>query len=159
MERYFFSRFDNKVDKKGRVSVPARWRAIIAQQAFQGIVAYPSPVSAAVEACGMDRHERLAESIDGFNPFSDTHGAFAAALLTRSHPLPFDGEGRVMLPEALLAHAGIEGMASFAGRGATFQIWRPDAYDAYEAEALERARTEAPALALMQSQAASGEGA
>ena len=45
----------------------------------------------AAEACGMDRHERLAESIDGFNPFSDSHGAFAAALLTRSHPLPFDG--------------------------------------------------------------------
>ncbi len=157
MERYFFSRFDNKVDKKGRVSVPARWRAILAQQAFQGIVAYPSPVTSALEACGMDRHERLAESIDGFNPFSDTHGAFAAALLTRSHPLLFDGEGRVLLPEILIEYAGIDGLATFAGRGATFHIWRPEAYEAYEAEALERARAEAPALALLQSRAQPGE--
>ncbi len=157
MERYFFSRFDNKVDKKGRVSVPARWRAIIAQQAFQGIVAYPSPVTASVEACGMDRHERLAESIDGFNPFSDSHGAFAAALLTRSHTLAFDGEGRVVLPEGLIEYAGIEGIATFAGRGATFQIWQPEAYETYESEALERARAEAPALALMQSERRRGD--
>ncbi len=160
MEQYFSSRYDNKVDKKGRVSVPARWRAIIAQQAFQGIVAYPSPVSDSVEACGMDRHERLVKNIDDrYDPFSDAHGALATALITRSYSLPFDGEGRVMLPGALLTYAGIEGMATFTGRGSTFHIWRPDTYDAYEAKALKRAREEAPTLALMQSQAASGEGA
>ena len=63
----------------------------------------------------------------------------------------------VLLPETLLDYAGIDGIATFAGRGATFQIWRPEAYEVYEAEALERARAEAPALALMQSQARPGE--
>ena len=56
----FLSRYDNKVDKKGRVSVPAPYRAALASQNFAGIVAYPSPVSDAVECCGMDRMERLA---------------------------------------------------------------------------------------------------
>ena len=92
MERFFFSRFDNRVDRKGRVSVPARWRPILSAQSFNGIVAYPSPVAAAIEGGGMERLERLAESIDTFNPFSDNHGDFAAALLTRSHPLAFDSE-------------------------------------------------------------------
>ncbi len=159
MERYFFSRFDNKVDRKGRVSVPARWRAILAQQSFNGIVAYPSPVSPAIEACGMDRLERVAESIDTFNPFSDAHGDFAAALLTRSYPLAFDGEGRVMLPPALLAHAGLGEHAAFAGRGATFQIWEPEAYEAYESEAIRRASEEAPRFELMRGPGGEGEGA
>ena len=44
--------------------------------------------------------------------------------------------------------AGVGEMATFAGRGATFQIWSPDAYAAYEREALERAREQAPQLAL-----------
>ena len=157
MERYFFSRFDNKVDKKGRVSVPARWRAILAQQSFNGIVAYPSPVSPAIEACGMDRLERLAESIDTFNPFSDAHGDFAAALLTRSHPLAFDGEGRVMLPQVLLEYAGIGEHAAFAGRGATFQIWEPEAYGAYEGEAIQRAHEQAPRFELMRGPGGEGE--
>jgi len=148
VERYFYSRFDNKVDRKGRVSVPARWRPILAAQSFNGVVVYPSPVVNAVEGCGLERLDRLAESIDSFNPFSDSHGSFAAALLSRCHTLPFDGEGRVILPPALMEYAGIGETATFVGRGATLQIWEPRAYEVYEREALRRAREEAPSLAL-----------
>ena len=157
MERFFFSRFDNRVDRKGRVSVPARWRPILSAQSFNGIVAYPSPVAAAIEGGGMERLERLAESIDTFNPFSDSHGDFAAALLTRSHPLSFDSEGRIMLPKVLLDHAGITDLATFAGRGATFQIWQPQAYDAYEQDAIRRAREEAPRFELMRPSTGDGD--
>ena len=119
----FLSRYDNKIDRKGRVSVPASYRNALASQSFSGIVAYPSPVSEAIECCGMDRMERLAAGIETFNPFSDEFGAFATAILSRAHQLSFDGEGRVMLPEPLLAHAGLDGLATFAGRGPVFQIW------------------------------------
>jgi len=149
VERFFFSRFNNKIDRKGRVSVPARWRPILAAQAYNGCVVYPSPVTGAVEGCGMERLERVAESIDTLNPFSDQHGDFAAALLSRSTPLPFDGEGRVVLPPELIEYAGIVETASFVGRGATFQIWNPEAYDDYEREALRRAREQAPGFALL----------
>lgn len=150
VERFFFSRFDNRVDKKGRVSVPARWRPILAAQDYNGIVIYPSPVVSAIEGSGMERLNRLAESIEsGYNPFSDAHGSFAAALLSRSTPLPFDGEGRVILPPTLLEYAGIGETATFVGRGATFQIWEPQAYDGYEREAIRQVREQAPSLALL----------
>jgi MraZ protein len=126
----FLSRFDNKVDRKGRVSVPAPFRAALSQQLFQGIVVYPSPVQPALEGCGRDRIEQIAASIDSFNPYSEDGGALAAAILTRSAELAFDGEGRVVLPEGLMRHAGLGEMATFAGRGAVFQIWSPDAYAA-----------------------------
>lgn len=146
----FLSRYDNKVDRKGRVSVPAPYRAVLTAQSFNGIVAYPSPVLPAVEACGMDRFETLAASIDRqTTPFSDKHGALATALLTRSHPLSFDSEGRVMLPAALLECANITDMATFAGRGGTFQIWQPAAFAAYEQDAISRAREEAVDLELL----------
>ena len=144
----FLSRFDNRVDRKGRVSVPAPYRAALASQSFAGIVAYPSPVTRAIEACGMDRMEELAAGIETFNPFSDEYGAFATAILSRSHQLAFDGEGRVMLPEALIAHAGIDGTATFAGRGGTFQIWNPADYEDYERSATEQAREQANRLEL-----------
>ena len=67
----------------------------------------------------------------------------ATAILTKSHRLPFDGEGRIILPQQLLQHADITTMATFAGRGATFQIWAPEAYEIYEVEATERAREQA----------------
>ncbi len=140
----FLSRFDNKVDGKGRVSVPASFRADLTSDTFAGVVAFPSPnTNGAVDACDIDRIRQLSDGIDSLNPFSDDYGDLATAILTKSHRLPFDTAGRILLPEPLLAHAGITTMATFAGRGGTFQIWAPGAYEAYEVEATERARDQA----------------
>lgn len=140
----FLSRFDNKVDKKGRVSVPASFRADLTDDAFSGVVVFPSPVNeGALDACDIGRMQSLSEGIDSLNPFSNEFGDLATAILTKSHRLPFDGEGRVILPQLLLQYAGITSTATFAGRGATFQIWAPAAYESYELEASGRAKDQA----------------
>lgn len=146
----FLSTFVNKVDRKGRVSVPATYRAVLGGQSFSGIVVFPSFRDSynAIEACGMDRMERLSASVDGLNPFSDEHDDFATAIFGSAVQLPFDGEGRVMLPDHLRAHAGIETHAAFVGRGATFQIWRPEALDVFQVEARRRAARTRDRLAL-----------
>ncbi len=137
----FLSTFVNKVDRKGRVSVPATYRAVLGEQSFAGIVVFPSFRDSynAIEACGMDRMERLSASVDGLNPFSDEHDDFATAIFGSAVQLPFDSEGRVMLPEHLREHAGIDTHAAFVGRGATFQIWRPEALEVFQVEARRRA--------------------
>ncbi|MFQ5783285.1 MAG: division/cell wall cluster transcriptional repressor MraZ [Alphaproteobacteria bacterium] len=137
----FLSTFVNKIDRKGRVSVPASFRAALAGQGFPGIVAFPSFRDSynAIEACAMDRMERLSASLDQLNPFSDEHDDFASVIFGASAQLPFDGEGRIILPEALRAHATIVDRAAFVGRGATFQIWEPAALEAFQAEARRRA--------------------
>ncbi len=147
----FLSTFVNKVDKKGRVSVPAPFRAALAGQSFAGVVAFPSFVYPAIDASGIDRMEELSRSVDRFNPFSDEHDAFANALFAASHQLGWDGEGRIVLPEKLMRHAGITAMAAFVGRGATFQIWEPEAARANHETARERARRERGALSLQRS--------
>ncbi|MCC7260476.1 MAG: division/cell wall cluster transcriptional repressor MraZ [Alphaproteobacteria bacterium] len=135
----FLSTFVNKVDKKGRVSVPASFRTVLSTQHFSGIVAYSSFVNPCIEACGMDRIEKLHESIDALDPFSEERDAFAATILGGSLQLPFDGEGRVMLPELLLGQAKISDKALFVGKGATFEIWEPEAFESYSVAAREKA--------------------
>src|SRR5687768_12823833 len=98
----FLSTYTNKVDKKGRVSVPASFRVVLASQNFPGIVAYDSFINPCVEACGMDRIEKLHSQIETLDPFSEEHDAFAATILGGSQQLAFDGEGRVMLPKAMM---------------------------------------------------------
>lgn len=144
----FLGRFDNKLDRKGRVSVPAPWRAALAQQSFHGVVAFPSPISQAVEGCDIDRMERLAESIDQLNPFAAEADVLNGMIMTRSHQLGFDGDGRIVLPEDLVAHAGLDGVAMFAGKGRTFQIWNPEVYAAWASQAETSARESAPNLSL-----------
>ena len=98
---------------------------------------------------GIDRMEQISRSIDSLNPFSDEFGAFATAILASSFQLPFDGDGRVILPQPILDFAGITETATFTGLGPTFQIWQPDKFSAYQAGAREKAREQAANLSLV----------
>lgn len=154
----FLSSFTNRIDKKGRTSVPASFRTVLAGQSFSGIIAYHSFVNPCVEACGIDRIERLHDSIDALDPFSPNRDAFATSILGACVQLPFDGEGRVMLPESLIAEAGIDAQAVFVGKGATFEIWNPDRFTAYAAEARELALKERASLRLASRSSTPGNG-
>ena len=83
----------------------------------------------------MERIEKLYAQMDNLDPFSEDRDAFAATILGGSQQLAFDGEGRVMLPKTLLDDAGINESAVFVGKGETFEIWNPKAFDKYMAEA------------------------
>jgi MraZ protein len=144
----FLSTFVNKVDKKGRASVPATFRAALAGQSFQGIVAYRSFTNACVEGCGMDFMERLSDSAQSFDAFSAEQEDLSALIFADARQLPFDPEGRVIFPEDILAHAGITELVAFVGKGQTFQIWEPESYKAAEAEIRARALQSRPTLPL-----------
>lgn len=135
----FLSTFEKQIDKKGRVSVPASFRNALAGQSFHGIIAYASFVNPCIEACGMDRIEKMVEQMESLDPFSEERDAFATSILGGSVQLGFDGEGRVMLPEPLLQQGGIEQRCVFVGKGKTFEIWEPEAFATYEKAARERA--------------------
>ena len=148
----FIDTFVNKVDRKGRVSVPATYRAAVASatpagQAFHGIVAFPSFKFAAVQCAGIDWMSELGSRVAQVDLFSDEHDDLTATLFADAKQLPFDGEGRISLPESLAAHAGISDAAAFVGRGSSFEIWQPQALERYKAEARERALAERRTLA------------
>ena len=140
----------NKVDRKGRVSVPAQFRAALADQAFAGIILYPSPVhEAVIVGCGMGFLERMAAaSSNSFDVFSDEQDDLGAAIFGSAVQLPWDPEGRVGLPEHLLAHAGIGEQVAFVGKGVQFQLWQPEAHKIHEAEAKTRIKLNKPKLIL-----------
>lgn len=135
----FIDTFVNKIDRKGRVSVPATFRAALAAQVFQGIVALPSFKFAALHCAGMDWIDALINNTGSVDLFSAAHDELTASLFSDAKQLPFDGEGRVLLPESLCAHAGLGESAAFAGRGRYFEIWEPKALEEYKAEARKRA--------------------
>jgi MraZ protein len=150
----FLSRYDNKVDKKGRVSVPAPFRAILASEPFGGIFAFPSLAKPAIEACGAERMEMLAASVDDLPPFSNERQALSTAIFERNHQLPFDSEGRIMLPPALAQAVDITDVATFVGAGSFFYIWEPKAYDDYLSGAVNEARQIAPGFRWRRSEGA-----
>ncbi len=136
----FIGTFENKVDRKGRVSVPATFRQALATQSYNGIIAFRSYRADAIEACGMDFIEKLNERVSSYDFFSETQDDLATMIFADSLQLPFDSEGRIILPAPLMEHAGITERAAFVGKGRQFQIWQPAALEDQKAQARARAR-------------------
>ena len=72
----FLSSFENKIDKKGRVSVPATFRSHLNSLGYNGFITYPSFNHPALEACAQDRIEKLSNTIDLLNPFEEKKRLF-----------------------------------------------------------------------------------
>ena len=142
----FLSTYINKIDKKGRVSVPASFRAALTNESFQGIIAFRSYKHNALEGCGIARMQKLSDSVDSLDFFSDNQDDLSSAIFADSQQLAFDSEGRIMLPQQLIDHAGITEYAAFVGRGATFQIWNPETFEQMQAHSRERIREQQTTL-------------
>lgn len=136
----FLSTYINKIDRKGRVSVPAPYRSALSSQAFQGIIVYNSFINPCIEACGINRIESLNNIIDNLDPYSETRDAFATTIMGSSVQLGFDGEGRVIIPEYMIQEIALEEQVCFVGKGATFEIWHPKIFEEYALRAREIAK-------------------
>ena len=135
----FLSSYENHIDKKGRVSVPASFRSYLNSMGFEGFIAYPSFNHTALEACSKERIEKLSTAIDSLNPFEEKRDFFATSVLSESVNLQFDTEGRVSLTKKLLVHAKIKKDVLFVGLGKTFQIWDPKIFEKYKISARKKA--------------------
>lgn len=140
----------NRIDRKGRVSVPKQFRDFFQARGggFPGIYVYPSPKLGAVEGCDEEFMARVSASLEDLELFSEEQNDLALLILGSAHALAFDPEGRIVLPESLIQHAELDAEATFVGRGNTFQIWNPTAYQAYHAEAFTRVRERGATLSL-----------
>ena len=141
----FLSTFVNKVDRKGRVSVPATFRAAVADQSFPGIVVFPSFKYEALDGSGIKRMEEMSERLNTLEEFSEEHENLGV-LFAASQALPFDSEGRIVLPENLAAYAHITDSAAFVGLGKSFQIWEPARFADHQAMLRDRARQQGARL-------------
>ncbi|WNJ99300.1 division/cell wall cluster transcriptional repressor MraZ [Thalassospiraceae bacterium LMO-JJ14] len=130
----------NKVDKKGRVSVPKTFRALFEGEGFQGVFVFPSFRQPALEACAESFMERIVDSLEDLPMFSDEQDDLSI-IVESAQRLSFDTEGRIIIPEDFLGEVGIKDEITFVGRGRTFQMWAPGTYKDTRKPAFERART------------------
>ncbi len=136
----FVSHYVLHLDAKGRVSVPASFRAVLARDGFDGLYCYPALDRPALDAGGNALLAEIEALITGFVPYSDEREQFSLALYGTSETLKIDGEGRVVLTDTLKTHAGITDMVTFAGLGHKFRIWEPGRFRAELAEATDKVR-------------------
>jgi transcriptional regulator MraZ len=136
----FVSHYSLRLDAKGRVSIPAPFRAVLARDGFEGLYCYPTLDRPALDAGGNALLKEIQALVGRFPPYSEEREQFSAALYGTSEVVKIDGEGRAILTEQLKGHAGIKDEIAFVGLGHKFQIWEPGRFRAELAEATEKVR-------------------
>jgi MraZ protein len=136
----FVSHHMLRLDAKGRVSVPASFRSVLARDGFDGLYCYPALDRPALDAGGNALLAEIEALIAGFSPYSEPREQFALALYGTSETLKIDGEGRVVLTDAHKTHTGIKEAVVFVGLGHKFRIWEPGRFRAELTEATEKVR-------------------
>ena len=123
----FVSKFLNKVDKKGRISLPSLFRSALPQTDKNEIILFKSLKYKSIEGCNSNRINEIAERINKLDIFSDDQDDFATSIFSEIIPTNLDKEGRFLIPENLKLYANISSQAAFIGQGHFFQIWEPAA--------------------------------
>ena len=139
----FVSTFTNKIDAKGRVSVPASFRAVLERDGYTqgstgGIYCYPSLDAPALDAGGQSLARKIDGLLDGLPDYSDERDELSVALYGDVQVLAIDQDGRIVLPEGLRAHAALSTHVTFVGLGAKFQMWEPARFEERRARAREK---------------------
>lgn len=126
----FLGRFAHNLDAKGRLAVPARFRASLSE----GVVVTRG-IDRCVAAYPMSVWEELAGKIAGL-PMTDSNARqFRRMVFAEAANLALDRQGRIMVPPELRAYADIDREAVIVGVHTSFEIWSPDGWDAMQSHA------------------------
>jgi MraZ protein len=138
----FLATIVNKVDSKGRVSVPAPFRAALGPEADHGLILFRAHSHECLEGFAYSYMKELSERLDQFDMFSAEQDDLATAVFGDAVQAAIDGDGRIVLPAPLIQHARIDGEAAFVGMGKKFQIWNPATFDKRRNQARERVKSQ-----------------
>ncbi|WP_150525443.1 division/cell wall cluster transcriptional repressor MraZ [Roseibium sediminis] len=135
----FVSHFTNRLDAKGRVSIPAPFRSVLAKDGFEGLYVIASSHCAAIDAGGNALLNEIQTRLDAFSKLSPDHDALAMALFGASETPKIDSDGRMVISDMIREHTGLTDQVTFAGMGYKFQIWEPAKFREHSAEVRKRA--------------------
>ncbi len=123
----FVSKIVNKIDKKGRVSLPSIFRSALPKDHKSEIILLKSLKHQAIDGLSVLRVNEIASRINNLDFFSEEHDDFTTSIFSEMIPTNLDKEGRFLLPEKLKNFANIKDEVAFIGQGYFFQIVNPKA--------------------------------
>ncbi|MGV1949731.1 division/cell wall cluster transcriptional repressor MraZ [Agrobacterium vitis] len=132
----FLSNATNRIDTKGRVSVPAAFRAVLVERGIQELYCFQDFTFPAISIGGPDLLERYERQIVGEDPFSPVANEMSLLVHGGGVFMRLDSEGRLMVTDFIRDFTGIASEVTFVGRSDHFQVWQPQAF--HEAQAAAR---------------------
>jgi MraZ protein len=124
----FLSNATNRVDAKGRVSVPSAFRGVLVSEGIEELYCFQDFHYPAINIGGPELLTRLERRLGDLDPFALESNRMSLLIHGGGVFMKLDSEGRLMVTDFIRSYTGIEGEVTFVGRADYFQLWRPDAF-------------------------------
>ena len=126
----FRGRYQHTIDPKGRLSVPARFRDVLAQ--YDGaLIVVPNEHS--LEVHPLEEWEQLENRINEKSAFDPEVRKLGRLYVSRAKDVPLDAAGRVLLPADSRQQAGLVKDVTLVGPGRRFfEVWDRGRFEEYE---------------------------
>ncbi len=123
----YLGAFANKVDAKGRLSIPAEFRKAMADEADEPLMlCFPAFKGEVLDCGGASLVSILLEMVANLDHFDEDRDALEFAIMSGVHRIAFDETGRIVLPKSLREQVNISDRAMIVGMGDRFQICSED---------------------------------
>jgi len=140
----FLSNATNRVDAKGRVSVPSAFRSVLGLEGIEELYCFQDFHYPAINIGGPELLARLERRLQDLDPFALESNRMSLLIHGGGVFMKLDSEGRLMVTEFIRSYTGIEGEVAFVGRADYFQLWRPEAFSDAQKAAREELRKRGP---------------
>lgn len=119
----FFGRETNRIDAKGRLAIPAKFREVVGQGAR--LVVTGKVFDPCLEVYTEERWRVLIERLQSVSQVKPEVRRYRRLVYSAAEFCNLDRQGRILIPAHLRDHAGLTQEAEVVGSGETFEIWDP----------------------------------
>src|ERR1035437_2922640 len=131
----FAGEFEHKVDAKGRIPIPSRFRT----ELREGMVLTPG-VEKYISVYPLSEWSKVTEALTSGTDDSGRLRRINRAVFATAFNLKFDSQGRIMLPSTLRKYAGIRDQVVVAGANTYLELWNKQEWEAEKTASREQAR-------------------
>lgn len=124
LEQMFLGRYEHTIDEKGRLTIPVRFRDLIADGAyvtrgFDTNLLVLTPPS----------FETISQRARQMSITDEAARLLKRLIFSSAERVEVDRNGRILIPQWLRTSVGIENTAVVVGAGEYFEIWSPNLWE------------------------------
>ena len=126
----FKGQFLHSIDSKGRLSLPARLRKNVAEDADNTFV-MTLGIDKCIEIYPKDQWKLIEEKLLKLNFFDQREARFIRMMLQNAQEDTMDAQSRILIPQSLLDYAGIKNEVLILGVLKKIELWNNEIYNSY----------------------------
>ena len=123
----FLGEYRNRLDSKGRVAVPARFRGELGDNVIISRYFTDGCLAIYTEEAWMEKYKQIISMPDNK---ADTRN-MVRILTAYTHQVPFDTQGRILVPGSLIDKVGLKKNCVFIGAADHIELWPEEKWEEY----------------------------